>query len=103
MVAVPLSTRHEGALHAEVAALDERPVVLVEVAEERRKGALTPADGETFTLAATLALAERIPLVALIASSGADVHEGVAALHGWGSAAPRPSRAAPAPCRFCSR
>src|SRR6185503_5781961 len=45
------------------------------------------ADGHTFAAAARHAARAGLPLIGLIASSGADVHDGVAALHGWGSAA----------------
>ena len=37
--------------------------------------------------AARTAVAERLPLVAVMASSGADIREGFSALHGWGLAA----------------
>ena len=84
---VPLRSRHEGALEARTEQLAGRDVVFVEIDPSRRKGALTEADGETFAAAARLALDARVPLVAVIASSGADVHEGIAALHGWGQAA----------------
>ena len=51
------------------------------------KGALDATSGETLAEAARTALKYRLPLVAVLASSGADVHDGVAALHGWGRAA----------------
>ncbi len=44
-------------------------------------------DGETMRVAADAALGFRIPMVLVLASSGADVSEGVASLHGWGQAA----------------
>ena len=50
-------------------------------------GALTAADGHKIAAAAERALALRIPLVGVISSSGAEVTEGVDALHGWGTAA----------------
>src|SRR5687767_4948915 len=53
----------------------------------RRRGALAHADGQTIAAAADLARATRVPLVGVIASSGSDIHEGIAALHGWGVAA----------------
>ena len=61
--------------------------MLVEISDERRRGALSEADGHTFAEAAEHALAAGLPLLAIIASSGADVNDGVAALHGWGTAA----------------
>ena len=44
-------------------------------------------DGETIRVAAASALTFRIPFVMVLASSGADVSEGVASLHAWGQAA----------------
>ena len=64
-----------------------RRVVVARVDPSLRRGALTEVDGETLAEAAGLALNLRIPLVAVVSSSGADVHDGVAALHGWGRAA----------------
>lgn len=72
---------------AGVRVVDDRRVVWVEIASEHHQGALTPEDGETIAVAATVALSERLPLVLVIASSGADVECGVAAVHGWGLAA----------------
>lgn len=52
-----------------------------------RRGALTAEDSTTLAEGARLALSQRIPLIVVMASSGADVNEGVASLHGWGAAA----------------
>lgn len=84
---LPVAGDHTGSLAAELTTLGGRRVVLVEVSSEQRRGAITEADGHVFAAAARHALHEQIPIVGLIASSGADVHDGVAALHGWGSAA----------------
>jgi acetyl-CoA carboxylase carboxyltransferase component len=65
----------------------DRRVVMARVDPSLRRGALTEVDGATLAEAAGLALRTRIPLVVVVSSSGADVHEGVAALHGWGRAA----------------
>jgi len=51
------------------------------------RGALTGADGATIAGAARLALGMRLPLVLVISSSGSDVNDGIAALHGWGESA----------------
>jgi acetyl-CoA carboxylase carboxyltransferase component len=84
---LPVAADHPGALSAELTTLDGRRVVLVEVGGGEHRGALSEADGHTLAEAAEHALAAGLPLVGLIASSGADVHAGVAALHGWGRAA----------------
>jgi acetyl-CoA carboxylase carboxyltransferase component len=52
-----------------------------------RRGALSVEDGETIRGAAATALSYRIPVVLVLASSGADVSDGVASLHGWGKSA----------------
>lgn len=86
--AVPLRGRVPGNTSARVTALPNgRRVVLVRVEPGRHRGALTPDDSATLSEAARGALARRLPLVVVLTSSGADVHQGVAALHGWGQAA----------------
>ncbi len=64
-----------------------RRVVAVRVDPGHRRGALSAQDSATLAEAARAALRQRIPLLVVIASSGADVFEGVASLHGWGGAA----------------
>ena len=64
-----------------------RKVISVRVDPDVRRGALSNSDSETVAAAATMALQQRLPLVVMIASSGADVFEGVASLDGWGRAA----------------
>ncbi len=64
-----------------------RKVISVRVDPDVRRGALSNSDSETVAAAASMALQQRLPLVVMIASSGADVFEGVAALDGWGRAA----------------
>ena len=65
----------------------DRKVVLVHVDRSQRRGALASSDSDTITNAAGHALAQRVPLVVVLASSGADIVEGVASLDGWGRAA----------------
>jgi len=64
-----------------------RDVVLVDVEAEVHRGALSSTACETLTQAARTAQEERLPLLGYISSSGADIVEGMAALHGWGQAA----------------
>jgi acetyl-CoA carboxylase carboxyltransferase component len=84
---VPVAADHPGSLTAVLTEVAGREVVLVTIAEDRRRGAITEADGHTFAAAADHALHAGLPLLGIISSSGADVHDGVAALHGWGCAA----------------
>ncbi len=67
--------------------LGERRVIEVDARGESKAGSLSPEDGRTIACGATLALEQRIPLLLRLASSGADISEGVAALAGWGHAA----------------
>ena len=76
-----------GSVQAGIETLGFRPAMVVRSVSTVRRGALSVEDGETIRVAAGSALAFRIPLVMVLASSGADVSEGVASLHGWGSAA----------------
>ena len=86
-LSVPVAADHPGSLSAQITARAGREVVLVEVSDEHRRGALSEADGHTFAEATEHALGAGLPVLAVIASSGADVNDGVAALHGWGTAA----------------
>ncbi len=80
-----------GIVHASIDTLDTvhgpRSIVLVRVGNTDEVGALSPRDGETIAEAARAALDERLPVVVELSSSGADIREGLAALHGWGQAA----------------
>jgi acetyl-CoA carboxylase carboxyltransferase component len=76
-----------GAVRADVRDVDDRPVVWVDVDASQRQGALSSGSSSQIEAAAQLALDARLPLVAVIRSSGADISEGFAALHGWGLAA----------------
>lgn len=85
--ALPLRARVPGAVSIRTEDIGGQLVVVASVDASERSGALSPADGETLATAARTALRDGVPLVTYLASSGADVTEGVAALHGWGLAA----------------
>src|SRR6202034_4025754 len=84
---VHLRARVNGSIDVSVTELGGRPVVLARSSSDRRRGALGRRDGESLAAAAALALRLRTALVMELSSSGADVSEGVDALHGWGKAA----------------
>ena len=91
---VALRAMVPGVVHAEIDTIEtvhgDRRVVRVRVGgsqEDPRGGALSPRDGESIANAAHFALAERLPVVVELSSTGADISEGLAALHGWGQAA----------------
>ena len=76
-----------GTVRAGVEELGGRPAMVVRSVSTLRRGALSVEDGETIRVAAASALTFRIPFVMVLASSGANVSDGVASLHGWGQAA----------------
>jgi acetyl-CoA carboxylase carboxyltransferase component len=86
---VPLSIRAgvPSVVDIEVRDIDDRPVVWVDVDSTDRQGALSSTSSSQIEAGAVLARTKRMPLVAVIRSSGADIQEGFAALHGWGQAA----------------
>ena len=88
-VGVQLQRQVKGASSSEVRFLAEceRHVVWVDVDPSFHKGALSAEASGVIAHAAATALHQRLPLVMSIASSGADILGGIAALHGWGQAA----------------
>ena len=77
----------DGTVQTSLQAFGGREAVLARTASDRRRGALARRDGDSLAEAARTALRLRLPLVLELASSGADVSEGIDALHGWGGAA----------------
>lgn len=84
---LPLNAGIPGAVSTASERVGDRDAIVVRIEADDRAGALSPADGDKITEAARHALAQRLPLVTYLSSSGADVSEGIAALHGWGRAA----------------
>ena len=64
-----------------------RLVVWIDVDGSFHKGALTAAASHVIAVAAETARTKGLPLITQMESSGADIVEGIAALHGWGTAA----------------
>ena len=81
-----------GAVMSHVGRVGGRNVVICRSEGSMRRGAITHADGVRLAEAADQARELGIPFVLYVVSSGADVHDGVAALHGWGQAAAAVSR-----------
>ena len=77
----------KGTVRAGIEELGGRPAMVARSVSSRRRGALSKEDGATLQAAAESALALHIPMVFVLASSGADVSEGIDSLHGWGQAA----------------
>ena len=81
-----------GAVTSVVGRIGGRNAVIARALGSMRRGALTHADGVRLAEAAHQACDLGVPLVFFVASSGADVGDGIAALHGWGRAAAAISR-----------
>jgi acetyl-CoA carboxylase carboxyltransferase component len=81
-----LATGLPGPVRASVRLLGDRRVSWVEYAPGDATP-LTAAQAMTIEIAARTALDDRIPFVMIISSSGADIREGISALHGWGRVA----------------
>jgi acetyl-CoA carboxylase carboxyltransferase component len=87
MLSVSLRRRVRGSVDAEVRDIDGHPVVWAESTADDRRGALSSDSSAQLQAAARAALQARLPLVMVLRSSGADIVEGIDALHGWGLAA----------------
>ena len=84
MASLALGARRGGAASAELRWLDGRLVSWFRLVGGKHHGALGPVEGGTIVTAVEMAHDLGIPLVGVLDSSGADVHEGVASLHAWG-------------------
>jgi acetyl-CoA carboxylase carboxyltransferase component len=82
--AVPVAGRRSDAATAALDTLDGRQVARFRISDGQHVGAIGPPEGETIARAVRLAVELGQPVVGTIASSGADVSEGVSSLHSWG-------------------
>ncbi|MET0921142.1 MAG: carboxyl transferase domain-containing protein [Acidimicrobiia bacterium] len=85
--ATPLFARRSEAAAASLREFDGRTVSWFSIDGGKHRGAIGTAEGATIERAIRLGVELGIPVVGRVASSGADVGEGVAALHAWGTAA----------------
>ncbi len=83
-LSVGIAAFADSAVKATIRILDERRVMWLEIAGGKHHGAITLQGGEVGHRAIRLAISQGIPIVVVIDSGGADVNEGVSALHGWG-------------------
>lgn len=84
MTATPIAAARSAAVDARLADLDGRSVAWVRIAGGKHHGAIGLAGSEVAVRAITLATETGTPIVASLDTSGAEIAEGVAALHGWG-------------------
>jgi acetyl-CoA carboxylase carboxyltransferase component len=81
---VSLGARRSDTAAAALGEIDGRSVVEFTLRGGKHVGAIGPPEGLAIARAARLATETGVPIVGLVASSGADVAEGVASLHAWG-------------------
>jgi acetyl-CoA carboxylase carboxyltransferase component len=83
----PVFGHRSDAVQASLRNLDSRQVSWFNLDGGKHRGAIGTPEGQTIERAVRLAVELGIPIVGRVASSGADVNEGVAALHAWGRVA----------------
>ena len=84
MTVVPVAARADEAASAEIRAVDGRLVAWFRIEGGQHHGAISVTGAATIERAAVLASRLEIPLVGELDTSGAELHDGVAALHAWG-------------------
>jgi acetyl-CoA carboxylase carboxyltransferase component len=83
----PVFGHRSAAVDASLREIDGRSVSWFSLDGGKHRGAIGTAEGQAVERAVHLAVELGLPIVGRIASSGADVNEGVAALHAWGRVA----------------
>ena len=86
-MSLAIRARVPGIIDADVREVDGRSVVWVDVDASEKQGALSSTSSSQIEAAAVIARTKGLPLVVVMRSSGADIAEGLPALHGWGLAA----------------
>ncbi|HWS46484.1 MAG TPA: carboxyl transferase domain-containing protein [Acidimicrobiia bacterium] len=84
MTATPLHARADAAASAEIRSVDGRNVVWFRIAGGKHHGAIGVQGSATVERAVRLAGRLEIPLLGELDTSGAELRDGVAALHAWG-------------------
>ncbi|MDQ4132465.1 MAG: methylmalonyl-CoA carboxyltransferase [Actinomycetota bacterium] len=90
---VPVTAGRGGAVDAALTELDGRRVAWFRLAGGKHVGAISTVEGGILERLVGHALELGVPVIGEIASSGADVGEGLPALHAWGRVAAAVSRA----------
>jgi acetyl-CoA carboxylase carboxyltransferase component len=84
---LPLGARRSDAAAAALEDIDGRTVAAFSIRGGKHVGAIGPPEGRTIAQLCRTAAQSGVPIVGTIASSGADVIEGIASLHAWGQVA----------------
>ncbi|MDQ4089429.1 MAG: methylmalonyl-CoA carboxyltransferase [Actinomycetota bacterium] len=85
--AAPVAAKRGGAVTAALTEVDGRRVAWFRLEGGKHRGAIGPVEGQVIERTFRLALDAGIPVVGEIATSGADVSEGLASLVAWGRVA----------------
>jgi acetyl-CoA carboxylase carboxyltransferase component len=80
----PIASGRSPAVAAELGVLGGRSVALVRIAGGKHHGAIGIAGSDAAARAIRLATDTGTPIVGILDTSGAEIGEGVSALHGWG-------------------
>jgi acetyl-CoA carboxylase carboxyltransferase component len=86
-VAAPVGARRGGAATAALTEIDGRRAAWFRLDGGKHRGAIGPTEGQVIERTIRLALDAGVPVVGEIATSGADVTEGLASLVAWGRVA----------------
>ena len=86
---LPVAARRGSAVDASIRPLDDTgsPVGFFRLEGGKHRGAIGPPEGDTIARLVTAAVDAGVPVVGVLSTSGADIHEGVASLHAWGGIA----------------
>ncbi len=84
---VVMNSRVPGSTATGIERIGDRQVMLISSTSSMHRGALLGSDGRRIAAAVKSAIKFEIPIVMLLSTSGASIHEGIEALHGWGVAA----------------
>jgi acetyl-CoA carboxylase carboxyltransferase component len=86
-VLMPVSAGSSSAVTAMLRGLDDRHVAFFRLGGGKHAGAIGPPEGAAMERLVHLATELGLPIVGVLSTSGADIHEGVASLHAWGRVA----------------
>ena len=84
---VAIAAERGGAVDAGLRHFGDRRVAWFRLEGGKRRGAIGTVEGETLRRLIDTGVDAGLPIVGIVSSSGADVTEGVAALHAWGTVA----------------
>lgn len=87
MTQAPVAGKRGGAATAALTQIEGRRVAWFRLSGGRHRGAIGPTEGQVIERVVRLALETGVPVVGEMATSGADVGEGVASLWAWGKVA----------------